>query len=82
LPKKKGVKIIHSETKEDSAKENDANKNFNANYADNEDMHNSDSDLALLVNRLMKPPIKKPVCPAFFYVMCSENSLETNHLRP
>jgi hypothetical protein len=73
LPKKKAVKTVHSETEEDSDKEDDADQNVDADYDDDVDMHESDSDLELLINRPTKPPIKTPVRPAFFYVMRSEN---------
>ncbi|KAJ7700572.1 hypothetical protein B0H14DRAFT_3173795, partial [Mycena olivaceomarginata] len=60
LPKKKAVKTVRSETEEDSDKEDDAEENFDADYIDDVDMPESDSDLELLVNRPTKPPIKTP----------------------
>ncbi|KAJ7809798.1 hypothetical protein B0H14DRAFT_3758866 [Mycena olivaceomarginata] len=60
LPKKKVVKTVRSETEEDSDKEDDADQNVDADYIDDVDMHESDSDLELLVNRPTMPPIKTP----------------------
>ncbi|KAJ7820581.1 hypothetical protein B0H14DRAFT_2599878 [Mycena olivaceomarginata] len=61
LPKKKAVKMVLSESEEDSGKEDDANeKHVDADYTDNVDINESDSDLELLANRPRKPPTKKP----------------------
>ncbi|KAJ7799330.1 hypothetical protein B0H14DRAFT_2617118 [Mycena olivaceomarginata] len=57
---RKAVKTVRCETEEDSDKEDDADQNVDADYIDDVDMHESESDLELLVNRPTKTPVKTP----------------------